>query len=211
MNAMKIGGCNSCTMWGQKLQSKLIRRADVINRGFSGWTSRWALERIDDVLDGGLKDKGAETYMFATLWYGANDSQLKESSRFPRYYVSPEQYEDNMLNLGRKILAKTNFLIIIGVPPVSDITKEKVDMERWGQHEKLRDIENTRKYAEISNKVSETLKTEFSNKKISFVETFERFLPRKDDEAVLNDGLHFGPEGDDLVFEAIMSYLINRG
>ncbi|CAD7926831.1 unnamed protein product, partial [Amoebophrya sp. A120] len=36
--------------WAARLQGLYSRRADVVNRGLSGWNSRWAREYVDGVV-----------------------------------------------------------------------------------------------------------------------------------------------------------------
>lgn len=59
--------------WASLLAADYSRRADVLNRGFSGYTSRHAVEHLlSRVFMGPLE----EPCLFVTVFFGANDSAL---------------------------------------------------------------------------------------------------------------------------------------
>merc|ERR1740139_1438883 len=67
--------------WGSLLSSVYSRRADVFNRGFSGYNSRHGLDVLPKLLpeittsSSLSKDDGHNT-LFWTIFFGANDATL---------------------------------------------------------------------------------------------------------------------------------------
>jgi hypothetical protein len=57
-------------------------QADVINRGFGGYTSRMALQALDEMLALGAFDSygpnASPRIKLAVLWFGTNDAAVPE-------------------------------------------------------------------------------------------------------------------------------------
>lgn len=136
-------GSHAESGWGIELQRRYARRADVLNRGLSGWTSRWARAYLDAVLD---EVKGEEEVLFATLWFGANDAQLKEGPKGGRYHVDISEYKNNLLEMMEKLLGKTDILFVFTPPPVYEENREKWAREQFGEYVRDLDPETSRKY-----------------------------------------------------------------
>ena len=60
--------------WGAHLANAYQRKVDVLNRGYSGYNSRWALQLLDRVLPA----EKAGKILLATVFFGANDAALAE-------------------------------------------------------------------------------------------------------------------------------------
>jgi lysophospholipase L1-like esterase len=60
--------------WAGVLADTYQRRVDVINRGYSGFNTRLAVEILDDVLPAAA----AGTIGLATVFFGANDAALAD-------------------------------------------------------------------------------------------------------------------------------------
>ena len=61
--------------WLSLLADTYVRRADVVNRGYSGYNSRWALPLLDRAFPLGA---AAAPPALATVWFGANDAALPD-------------------------------------------------------------------------------------------------------------------------------------
>ena len=70
--------------WLSLLAGRLGRRADVLNRGYSGYTTRWALELLPHVF-AELEASCANRRVLVTVFFGANDSAMLEEN--PRQHV----------------------------------------------------------------------------------------------------------------------------
>jgi lysophospholipase L1-like esterase len=60
--------------WANLLADTYQRRVDVINRGYSGYNSRWAVNVLDHVFP--LQPPEAHGIQLATVFLGANDAAL---------------------------------------------------------------------------------------------------------------------------------------
>ncbi|KDD72970.1 hypothetical protein H632_c2680p1 [Helicosporidium sp. ATCC 50920] len=62
--------------WGMHIASQYERRIDLINRGFGGYNTRWALELLPWVMEGVVKPQ------LATIFFGANDAALPDRTSY---------------------------------------------------------------------------------------------------------------------------------
>jgi lysophospholipase L1-like esterase len=69
--SFQVGG------WGAALTHAYQRKVDVVNRGFSGYNSRWALQLLDRIFP---EDRAAGHILLATIFFGANDAALADRS-----------------------------------------------------------------------------------------------------------------------------------
>lgn len=67
-----------------------LRKCDVVNRGLSGYNSRWSRILLPQILPMDL----LRDTVIATVLFGANDASLKEVS--PDKYISVEEYAANL-------------------------------------------------------------------------------------------------------------------
>jgi lysophospholipase L1-like esterase len=75
--------------WGATLANVYQRRADVVNRGYSGYTTRWYLQtRFMNEPESKLQVE------LAIVFFGANDASILELNA--RHHVPLEEYGDNL-------------------------------------------------------------------------------------------------------------------
>jgi lysophospholipase L1-like esterase len=67
--------------WGGGLSHRYQRRADILNRGMSGYNTRWYLEYAKK--SGIWEELG--TVQLVTIWFGANDASLEKEN--PHHHV----------------------------------------------------------------------------------------------------------------------------
>jgi lysophospholipase L1-like esterase len=185
--------------WASLLSSAYQRRADVFNRGFSGYNTRHALEMVPKVFapaEGGI--------VFATVFLGANDASLPGE----RQHVSVEEYSENLSKIivlirertaarKREACGDADFPIIVLTPP-------PVDNEAWKTWREIdyfdRTNDHTRKYVEEAKKVAE-------KHNCTVLDTWE-ILGGSSDVAEygkhLSDGLHLSESGNRLIFDALI-------
>ncbi len=61
-----------------------VSQADVLNRGFGGYTTRWALPMVRDVFPSRTPQ---EAPILATIFFGANDAALKDKMGYGACYL----------------------------------------------------------------------------------------------------------------------------
>lgn len=177
--------------WGSQLANRYQRRADVVNRGMSGYNSTWFLQ---------LPEESAENVALCTIWFGANDASLEEHN--PHHFVSLQDYQANLKTLverANKWLKQPNILLITP-PPVAHEQRFAYQKLRYGDKATgvlERTLENSGKYAEACQAVATELKLPCLN-------LWDKFQTVQDWPKFLSDGLHFSKEGHDFVFESLM-------
>lgn len=62
--------------WAAALADTYTRRVDIVNRGYSGYNSRWALTLLDHVFPPTAAGAAAADVRLATVFFGANDAAL---------------------------------------------------------------------------------------------------------------------------------------
>ncbi|CAD7975544.1 unnamed protein product [Amoebophrya sp. A25] len=139
-DSLTQGGTHNNEGWVIRLQRYFLRRADVLNRGLSGYNTRWALPAIQAIMAGETvqrTDQSKDDVLFATLWFGANDAAvvtdgsleklasanpdvLKTLSDNEYQHVSVGEFEKNLETIARTILKGTNCLILLTPPCVGE-------------------------------------------------------------------------------------------
>ena len=78
-----LQGARNCSLWdcGIHLCLKILhfRKCDVLNRGFSGYNTRWAKIILPRLIK---KGTGLDSPVAVTIFFGANDSALKGKGIF---------------------------------------------------------------------------------------------------------------------------------
>lgn len=100
--------------FGASMSHWYRRTADVVNRGYSGYNSRWIRQIITKLVS-------SESTIIATVFLGANDSAVDILSQ----YVPVEEYSENLkfiVNHVRQL--HPNCAVILITPP-------RVDNVRW--------------------------------------------------------------------------------
>lgn len=95
--------------WSSLLANQFVRRADVINRGISGYTTRSYLKVLDDQVTGIAK----ETIAAVTIFLGANDAA--------NHVVPVTEFKSNLKEMVSRLNIlgiQTDRLIFITPPPV---------------------------------------------------------------------------------------------
>ncbi|KAM8833641.1 isoamyl acetate-hydrolyzing esterase 1 homolog isoform 1-T1 [Synchiropus picturatus] len=110
--------------WGAELAHKLSRQCDVVNRGFSGYNSRWAkiiLPRLIDCQNAAGGDIAA-----VTVFFGANDCALEDKN--PQQHVPLQEYSENLKEISGLLAAAgvtPDKVIFITPPPLHEPAWEK--------------------------------------------------------------------------------------
>lgn len=104
--------------WVGLLSNAYARRADVLNRGFSGYNTRHAVNLLPKVFG---QDMDPNNTLFVTVFFGANDASLP-GEREHNQHVPIEEYEDNLRlivqDIGSKL--KETPIILITPPPLDE-------------------------------------------------------------------------------------------
>ena len=116
-------GSSGSSGWGSALANRYQRRADVLNRGLSGYNTRWFLHYAADKIKG--EDELSHIWtepgqvLLITIFFGANDAALPDQGS-ARQHVPLDEYRENLLTLidSAHEAYPTAKIIVITPPPV---------------------------------------------------------------------------------------------
>ena len=181
--------------WASLLAADYSRRADVISRGFSGYTSRHAVEMLPRIFPG----PPVEPCLFCTVFFGANDGALPGELQ----HVPVEEYGQNLVKIVKHIRStfdSTSFPILLITPPPFDAPK-------WMSHKGFdtpgRDNQVAKTYGDKVKDIATELEM------CSVVDTWALLEGASPDimGKYLSDGLHLNEEGNRLVHKGIVDVL----
>jgi lysophospholipase L1-like esterase len=90
--------------WVSRLSDAYTRRADVLNRGYSGYNTRHALDMLPYVFgpDCNAEDDKTDNVLMVTVFFGANDASLP-GDREHCQHVPIDEYESNLRKIVKSI------------------------------------------------------------------------------------------------------------
>jgi isoamyl acetate esterase len=181
--------------WGSIIANVYQRRADLINRGCSGYNSKFYLQHIPL--------PPCNNVCLVTIFFGANDASL--SNENPRQYVPIHDYCRNLETLVRRVQQKYTSprILLISPPPLDHEQRLLFQKKRYGNlatGSLERTTENTGLYAEACSAVSKDLN-------VPCLDLFNAMLQTPNYGRFLNDGLHFSTAGHEFVAEQILQAL----
>uniref|UniRef100_A0A2N9I6L9 SGNH hydrolase-type esterase domain-containing protein n=1 Tax=Fagus sylvatica TaxID=28930 RepID=A0A2N9I6L9_FAGSY len=181
--------------WGAILADIFARKADVLLRGYAGWTSRHALQVLDQVFP---KDASVQPSL-VIVYFGGNDSMRPQPSDLSLHVPLPE-YVENMRNIAihLKSLSEKTRIVFLSVPPVNEAKIREIYSDEIAE---LRTNESCQKYSEACLELCR----EMDMKAIDLWTA----LQKKDSWATscFTDGIHLSAEGSKIVVKEIMKVL----
>jgi isoamyl acetate esterase len=192
--------------WVSLLSSAYQRRADVLNRGYSGYNTRHALDLIPRVFGGSGGGPANTNTLFCTVFLGANDHALPGE----RQHVPKDEYASNLSKIVTRIRQHyegTNNnsqssevpIIIFSPPPVDQVTWKRV-LGLYDHFDRSNDV--SREYGLAAKGVANDLGC-------PFLDTWE-LLGGNDLDTYrqhLSDGLHLSSSGNRLLYEGLMNLI----
>ncbi|KAI9338691.1 SGNH hydrolase-type esterase domain-containing protein [Zopfochytrium polystomum] len=201
--------------WGARLQSAYVRKLDVLNRGYAGFTSDWCKHFFEETLRSTPPQPPAGQPAFAkvalvTLFLGANDCVLPDVN--PRQHVPREVFKANLKGMLRQTheIAPHARAVLLSTPPILPVKWEPHCFERGRALD--RSVERTRSYRDACLEVVDEMHEEDPGSKVWLrgLDTWEVLLGEgavwsaERCDSLLTDGLHFGWEANKLVAEALL-------
>ncbi|KAH9055911.1 SGNH hydrolase [Lactarius vividus] len=186
---------------GARVTDLYARKLDVLNRGYSGYNTDWALPLLKQIIVKREFQPHAARVRLLTIWFGANDACLPEF----RQHVPISRFSENLTTMIRAIREpespwyspETRVFLI--TPPPIHIPSMRADLKH------TRTFDTTESYAEEVRNVGK-------KEGVPVVDAWSRIweAARKDREAVkafLTDGLHLNGAGYKVVFSALTETL----
>ncbi|KAL7543280.1 hypothetical protein ACHAXR_012584 [Thalassiosira sp. AJA248-18] len=199
--------------WAGLLSSAYTRRADVLNRGFSGYNTRHAIDILPSVFGPTVADEervsSSSSYvgrpLFVTVFYGANDSSLPGDNEHNQH-VPIAEYEENLKKIVNAIGGR--FQGNDPKPPIILFTPPPVDEKAWDKFCLEGFNELSPRTNEVVKNYGDRVKSVAKEFGCSVVDSFS-LLGGNDSEEVygknLDDGLHLNGSGNKLLFEGLMN------
>ncbi|XP_062064920.1 isoamyl acetate-hydrolyzing esterase 1 homolog isoform X1 [Lepus europaeus] len=176
--------------WGAALAHRLARKCDVLNRGFSGYNTRWARIILPRLIG---RASGLDSPVAVTVFFGANDSALKGEN--PKQHVPLDEYAGNlrgMVQYLQSVGVPESRVILITPPPLDEAAWEKECIAQG--HRLNRRNAVVGEYASACVQVAQDCGTDVLNLWALMQEGSQDF------SAYLSDGLHLSPEGSEFLF-----------
>ncbi|CAI7614761.1 unnamed protein product [Penicillium manginii] len=194
--------------FGAQLQEVYARKLDVINRGFSGYTTAHAVKIFHQF----FPSPQTVNVRLMTIFFGANDACVQGHNQ----HVPLEVYKENL----KKIIqhpatrAQNPRIVIITIPPVNEYQLEKFDNDKDTPHPS-RTASLAKTYATAAREVGASLNVAVADVWSAFMATTgwtegqplagSRDLPNNEEfSGLFTDGLHLTSAGYRIVFEEVI-------
>uniref|UniRef100_A0A2N9HX25 SGNH hydrolase-type esterase domain-containing protein n=1 Tax=Fagus sylvatica TaxID=28930 RepID=A0A2N9HX25_FAGSY len=209
--------------WGAALAETYSRKADIVNRGYGGYNTRWALFLLHHlfplcVLAGDWSGRFANNSSdmawtvaplcdstkppaAATIFFGANDAALLGRTS-ERQHVPVEEYKENLSKTVHhlKECSPTMLVVLITPPPVDEAGRKEYAQSVYG--EKAMELpERTNEVTGLYAKQCLELAKEIG---VLSVDLWSKMQETEGwQRKFLSDGLHLTPEGNGLVHQEV--------
>ncbi|KAL5490526.1 IAH1 [Sanghuangporus weigelae] len=191
--------------FAQRLASVYVRKFDVINRGFSGYNTEWAIPVFEQCLARRNEQSSAQKIRLLTIWYGANDASLPGFSQ----HIPLEKFGANLARLVNMVRdpssewfsSETKLFLI--TPPPFNVRQWVAGANSAGvPHERDRDFKVTAEYAQKVREVG-------AHEKIPVVDVWQALwnIAGQTEHSLtkyLSDGLHLTAEGYSVVYDELI-------
>ncbi|ORC87165.1 putative esterase [Trypanosoma theileri] len=195
--------------WVSRLSNCYVRRADVVNRGLSGYNSRWILDILaDDTRRQHLLPLQIGRPLFITLMVGSNDAAETAHN------VPLQEFKGNLrriIHLVREHAAPVGGIFLLTPPPIDEEARlKRIQGYRPAATVSDRSLETIRQYRNAVIQVGSEEEATYGD--VTVVDLFPVFLGNCADTMpyskgpwcdYFSDGLHFNEAGGKLVFEAL--------
>ncbi|XP_078069290.1 isoamyl acetate-hydrolyzing esterase 1 homolog isoform X1 [Mustelus asterias] len=172
--------------WGAAIANRLVRKCDVLNRGLSGYNSKWALSVLPKII---TQPANQGTIAAVTVFFGANDSALKDVN--PVQHIPLTEYAENLkrtVQYLRSIGVCEEKVIMITPPPLDESAWEKECIVKDCILNRYNSV--TKQYAEACVNVA----TECGTDVLDLWTLMQ--MENQDFSSYLSDGLHLSEKGN---------------
>ncbi|XP_006458519.1 hypothetical protein AGABI2DRAFT_190796 [Agaricus bisporus var. bisporus H97] len=188
---------------GQRLSHVYARKLDVLNRGFSGYNTDWALPVFEQCIQKHPSPQASKIRIL-TIWFGANDACIRPSPQ----HVPLERFKENLRKMVQMVKSPNSEFfspgtrVILLTPPPVNTHQRRADLESRNPPLALdRLFETTRSYAEAVLEIG-------NEQDVTTVDVWTLIWEAANrDEAVLDqflvDGLHLNSAGYQIVYEQL--------
>ncbi|KAK4242579.1 SGNH hydrolase-type esterase domain-containing protein [Achaetomium macrosporum] len=203
------------------LQAQVIRRLDVVNRGFSGYNTSNALSILPQIF--APPGPGVPTLKYLFILFGANDACVQVPTNFQ--HVPLEKYKANLKRIIHhpNITAHNPKIFLVTPPPLDGIRVREIDMAK-GHPAALRQTKISAAYSEAARQVAAEnpgvtlidLHKAVMDRAIEMTPGFDPNGPALGDpesgvrgylEHLLPDGLHLSAESYRILYDLVQPHV----
>ncbi|CAL1278321.1 unnamed protein product [Larinioides sclopetarius] len=186
----------SSSPWGALLATKFQRVADVITRGFSGYTSRSGRIILPHIFN---RENISDVEAFV-IFFGSNDSSGKLDAS--PYYVPIEEYSENLEEMIKYLqsIGLRKDKIILMTPGPFHAEKFLKWCQEMGRDFPVKDEKLVPEYVKACLGVAK-------KHNLDSVNIYEEMKKHEDWPRFLIDGLHISPDGAELTYELLWPIL----
>ncbi|KAL8261048.1 hypothetical protein R6Q59_025097 [Mikania micrantha] len=191
--------------WGASLTDAYSRKADIVVRGYGGYTTRWALFLLHHIFPLG----SASLPVAATIFFGANDAALPGRTSASQH-VPIEEYKENLRKIVHhlKECCPTMLIVLITPPPIDEEGRLEFAKSVYG--------EKAMKLPERTNEVAGNYANECVDVAkelgVPSVNLWSKMQETQGwQKKFLSDGLHLTPDGNKVVYEEVVKTFNGAG
>ncbi|TCD62252.1 hypothetical protein EIP91_007129 [Steccherinum ochraceum] len=197
----------------QRLSAVYKRKLDVLNRGFSGYNTRWAIPVLEQILAKKSEQANLPAVRLLTIWFGANDAAVPETHR---QHIPLAYYTDNLTKLIRLVKDPSSAhyspdtkIVVITPPPVNT--------EQWAEKKATMDppdnqldrsFEATKAYARAAKEVA-------AREGVEVVDAWTVLWKAAGEvegqlSQFMSDGLHLNENGYEILYNELISVISTK-
>ncbi|WZN65066.1 GDSL esterase/lipase [Chloropicon roscoffensis] len=190
--------------WAAAVNDAYQRKVDIVNRGYSGYNTRWASQLVHEVSSHFASGSPANGRDILTIFFGANDASLADGTAAAQH-VPIAEYKANLGKLIDFVRSdhgsRAPQIVLITPPPVHERSWAKF----CGEETSNRSLEQSRAYAAACKEVA-------AEKGLPVVDSWSALHSKAqgDLEGLFWDGLHLSARGNTLLFEALMGVILGK-
>lgn len=185
------GGLDPEGGWTVRLASAYARKADVVNRGFGGYTTATMLLSLPEI----LQSTSSQQIALATVWLGANDASMPDRANAAAH-VPLDVYARNLVAIVQQLQAAgVQNILLVTPPPVNEAAPGAI---LPGESSPNRTFKFTARYAAAVRSIASQLS-------LPLLDVWKLFTQQQGWQQLLRtDGLHLNLDGQKAVFEELM-------
>jgi len=205
--------------WGQSgwcaaVASHFVRQADVYNRGYGGYNTRYGLYLAPYLFP--LSEQPSTPtpkHLLATVWFGANDAAAVSEG----CHVPMDEYEANLRAIVSRAMRASLCVVVLTPPPVHEASRLRFQRAKYGDKAtgvSERSTETAGRYAAAAARVAASLGVPCLDVHgLMLAEGGGAAWPAfvGADDAEHGDGLHLSASGQRFVGDCLLRLLADAG
>lgn len=185
--------------WGAGVQHLFQHHADVLCRGFGGYTTRQAVAMLPYLLpacsESPHAEKKSRRLLVATVCFGANDAALPTE----KVHVPLAEFEANLGSVVASLKQKFVHVIVITQPPVDEQRRLEYQREKYGDRatgylERTNSVAG--EYAKVALQVA-------AAQGAASIDLWSDIQAEPEWQSYLSDGLHYSGKGQQFVLKKV--------